>query len=536
MSKRITPILPNVEFMLAGKLMANINYAIEEIETRSGLNQVPEARIRIRAGEDAIHSLLNKTAPGVEASIILKLSEDTITLFSGEIIEQAIELDRTQTSLNLHLKHPLYHLSQTLHSQIFSDMTDLEIIKKIMSDHGIAVKQTGCMTLKHEQMVQYKCSDWSFVQYRLNANNTWLVAEDKQVSFIEAKISNQAIAPSHLLTREDNTTNPGIVSMKSFKRQARFSSDAVAGQWDIAQQKMSAEQRATKVKLGSGALETRALTTPKEHVAALYYGLPLEAAETAARINALEVADQLQGNQMMFTLWGRSNYHPGEALQIKGFGQSIDGTGVISEVRHYLTPNKWETQVLVGQEPQDLITALIPTISGIHIGIVAPHQEDKKNWYRLPIHLPTLGNSQSVLWARIALPYASNDGSMGFYPNPGDEIIVAFLEDDPRFPVVLGAVHNPKTPPPKEYEERVNKKYIIFEHDKTRQHMVFDIKDKSLALFNESQQITLDKDITLKSDKDINLDAKVNKITANDVKVNADSAITLVGKKIELKK
>jgi len=46
------------------------------------------------------------------------------------------------------------------------------------------------------------------------------------------------------------------------------------------------------------------------------------------------------------------------------------------------------------------------------------------------------------VWARVAVPFAGGNRGAFFIPDVGDEVAVAFLGGDPRFPIVLGSLWN----------------------------------------------------------------------------------------------
>jgi uncharacterized protein involved in type VI secretion and phage assembly len=52
------------------------------------------------------------------------------------------------------------------------------------------------------------------------------------------------------------------------------------------------------------------------------------------------------------------------------------------------------------------------------------------------------------VWARLATMMAGDDRGSLFVPDPGDEVVVAFLAGDPRHPYVLGALWNGSDRPP----------------------------------------------------------------------------------------
>jgi uncharacterized protein involved in type VI secretion and phage assembly len=46
------------------------------------------------------------------------------------------------------------------------------------------------------------------------------------------------------------------------------------------------------------------------------------------------------------------------------------------------------------------------------------------------------------VWARVAVPFAGGKRGAFFIPDVGDEVVIAFLGGDPRFPIVLGSLWN----------------------------------------------------------------------------------------------
>ncbi len=46
------------------------------------------------------------------------------------------------------------------------------------------------------------------------------------------------------------------------------------------------------------------------------------------------------------------------------------------------------------------------------------------------------------IWARVACPFAGDNRGTFFIPDVGDEVLVSFVQGDPRFPIVLGGLWN----------------------------------------------------------------------------------------------
>ena len=87
----------------------------------------------------------------------------------------------------------------------------------------------------------------------------------------------------------------------------------------------------------------------------------------------------------------------------------------------------------------------LPPIRGLQTGVVK--QIDARPGGRIPRPGRRCRSSQgdtNSVWARLASLYASNAFGAAFYPEVGDEVIVGFMNEDPRFPVVLGSVYSTK--------------------------------------------------------------------------------------------
>ena len=81
-------------------------------------------------------------------------------------------------------------------------------------------------------------------------------------------------------------------------------------------------------------------------------------------------------------------------------------------------------------------------------------QAEGDGTYRLRIHGMN-GQPDDVLSApaRVAMPMAGKGRGMHFFPEPDDEVVVAFLVGDTNQPIIIGAVWNRDSPPPDQAHE-----------------------------------------------------------------------------------
>ena len=67
---------------------------------------------------------------------------------------------------------------------------------------------------------------------------------------------------------------------------------------------------------------------------------------------------------------------------------------------------------------------------------------------RILVRLPIIDNAAPGIWARVATLDAGENRGSFFLPELDDEVIVGFLNDDPRDAVVLGMLNSSAKPAP----------------------------------------------------------------------------------------
>jgi len=71
--------------------------------------------------------------------------------------------------------------------------------------------------------------------------------------------------------------------------------------------------------------------------------------------------------------------------------------------------------------------------------------QDPQNRNRVQVRLYNtdgIADQDAPVWARVAVPFAGGNRGAFFIPDVGDEVVVAFLGSDPRFPIILGSLWN----------------------------------------------------------------------------------------------
>lgn len=86
--------------------------------------------------------------------------------------------------------------------------------------------------------------------------------------------------------------------------------------------------------------------------------------------------------------------------------------------------------------------------------------EDPEREGRVRVRLPWFDSTEVSDWCRVANVFAGNGYGSTWFPEPEDEVLVAFIHGDLRLPVVLGGLYNGKDKPPRARTADANPKTL----------------------------------------------------------------------------
>ena len=93
------------------------------------------------------------------------------------------------------------------------------------------------------------------------------------------------------------------------------------------------------------------------------------------------------------------------------------------------------------------VRPLLGAVHGLQIGVVTSLEDDSGE-HRVRVRLPLVEAQGDGIWARVASLDAGQDRGFFFRPELGDEVVLGFLDNDPRHPVLLGMLNSSALPPP----------------------------------------------------------------------------------------
>jgi uncharacterized protein involved in type VI secretion and phage assembly len=108
----------------------------------------------------------------------------------------------------------------------------------------------------------------------------------------------------------------------------------------------------------------------------------------------------------------------------------------------------------------------IPTPSLFHGGYLAEviDLDDPDSLTRVKVRLLNfdgVDGHDGPVWARVACPFAGSDRGAFLIPDVGDEVLVVFVNGDPRYPIVVGGLWNGSNAAPESISGGQNLKKVI---------------------------------------------------------------------------
>lgn len=520
-------------------------YSWISIDIHKEVNRIPRARIILFDGDPARREFpltdSDFFVPGSSIEIKLRYEgEDDITVSKGVVIRQRVRAGSGGTTLTVDLRDAAVSLTTIRKSQVFRDMTDSEIIESLIKDGGLKADSIDETTATHGEMVRYYCTNWDFILSRAEANGLWVLVDDGNISAQGPDLSGSVV----------HSFEFGLDTIYGFDMAADIRgqyNSLSGGAWDIENQSMGFKDAAdfplAQGNLDPGELsvivggESNEMTSP----------VSLSPEEVQAWGDAGLKKSRLSLLRGHVTVQGNGAINVGEIIELAGVSERFNGKTLVTGVRHQVGVDGWRSSVQFGlsgrwfsQEAEIVDTpaaGLLPAVNGLQIGVVEAFEDDPDKLHRVKVLIPGLGKDDGVIWARLASPEAGNARGYFFRPEAGDEVVLGFLNDDPRQAVILGGLYSEKNAPPMEPADENPEKGIV---TKSELKVIFNDEEKSVRISTPSgNEIALEDDkgislidkngnklimdaagITIKSGKDIVIDGSNVTIKGSKVDVN----------------
>lgn len=515
-------------------------YELVSIDIRKEVNRVPQAELRLIDGSSAQRKFTISDDgffdPGARIEIQLRYEgEPDTTVFKGVVVRHGVEAGPSGSILFVVIKDAVVKLTGLRQSALFADMSDSDIIKQLIADAGLSAGEIADTQPKHQKMVKYYATSWDFILSRAEAQGLLVVADDGVLSLAAIKLAGEA----------KHKFDYGITEILDLEIEvdagSQYEEVASVG-WDPKEQKPTDPTKASGTAVAPGDLDGAKLGQDAgQGKAVLSHPVPLTADELQSWADGRLARSRLALCRGRIAVPGFAAIKPLDVMELIGVSKHFNGKTLVTGFSHRIDRLGWRTDVQFGLAAAPFGTSdgiadapaagLLPPVSGLQVGIVASLDEDPDNELRVQVILPAVDPDKKTIWARLATPDAGKDRGYVFRPEPDDEVVVGFFNNDPRHPVILGSLYGSKNAPaqdlsPNDKNDRrgiVTKKGTtigfvdgdkasVFIQTANKNKLLLDDDAEEVSLADQhGNKITMNKDgIVLKSAKDFKIDASGN--------------------------
>lgn len=551
-----TPATPDVctSAILTDGVQIPGSYHVISVSVSRELNRIPTATIYLKDGEASRSTFEISNSDsfihGKEIEIQLGYRSQNETVFKGIIINHSIRVRRNSSMLIVECRDKAVEMTLGKKSKYFTEMKDSDIMEALIGSYGLQ-KEVEVTDPDLKEVVQFDATDWDFLLCRAEANGQVVMVEDGKVKVAKPATGSDAVVSVHF--------GNSLLEMDA-SIDARIQSTGIkAESWNAADQEITEAEAREPGTTGNGNLTPTDLSAVFGGGAReVFHGGALSQPELQVWADGRLLKERLAKTRGTAKFQGFAGAMPGKVIELTGIGERFEGKMYLSGVRHTVAEGNWETDVQLGLSP-DLFaetynlrplpaSGVIPGISGLQTGIVTQLENDPDGEDRIKIKLPLISTTDEGTWARISTLDAGKERGTFFRPEIGDEVVVGFLNDDPRYPMVLGMCHSSAKPAPEQAKDDnhikgyVSRDKMRFTFDDEKKIILLETpggnklslteEDKGILLEDQNgNKITMnDSGITIESSKDLILKAaKDIKIDGTNIQLKANSSFKAEG-------
>lgn len=554
---------PTLQYTItANGTAVQYTYPVISVTIHHELNRISYAEIMLSDGTTAKASTgVIGDFPASDSDSFLPGNTVTITagygatgedlIFTGVVVKQSIQATDQGFHLIVTCKHSAVQMTITKKDAVYINQTDSAIMSTAVSNNGLSgdIESTSAI---NELVFQKFCTDWDFLLSRAEFNGY-------VVSLVGAKI----VAAPPVVSGEAVVSvafGESLISFNASVSAEKQVPSLTAAAWDpqtLAMITANAEEPSLNAQgnLEAATLASALHQTPLQLVS----NSPLAQESLQSWANSTLLRMRLESISGQVSFMGNATVLPNTLITLAGVGSRFNGNAYVWAVTHTLKEGVWNTNAKFGLNSKPIYerenftyspaNGQLPAIQGLQLGTVVAISQDPAAEYRVQVMLATTATGQQGTWARLSTFYATESAGAIFFPEVGDEVVVAFIENDPRYPVIIGSLYGKmKTPPVIPAD---NNNYIKALYTKSQLKITFDDENKiitvitpggnSVALNDMSQEIVIQDQssnsitmaptgVTIKSASDLTLQATGQlKLNGMAVNVAATTALEMSG-------
>lgn len=520
-------------------------FDVIKIGVEKSVNKLSKATISIAGGNSYLNTFEeseNKDfIPGTSVEILLGYKQDNKLAFKGIIENHNISLKKGYSKkpwcslLVLDCVDKAIKLKNSYTSDLYKDKKESEIITSLLSKvSGIKFK-VKATNFKHPFFPKYNTTDWDFILDRAKQNGCVVLNSDNKIDVIEPK-SNKSKSVLTIKNGESTISFDAQINSSSQLSSLKLNS------WDF----FSGETKkasAVEPKLDTNDTLSAKKISKETSPSSVEINIPQYTDTTELKI----YADSFIKNSRLNRLTGTAKFKGvpdlklGEIVTLDGFGSNFDGEIYITGISHQIEGGLFTTSLSFGLKNSYFKSSsfdkskLVEPIHGVYIGTVKKNHSDPLNQGRIQILIPAFKKTGDGLWAQLSHFYTNTKAGSFFIPEVGTQVIVSFIANDPRYPVILNSLYTKKKSPYSTIKKENNLKAIL---SKSKLKVEFDDDEKKITISTpKTNSIVISektKDITIKDQNKNNIKLSEKGITLNsnkDISISSSGEVSITGQK-----
>ncbi|MEP7377639.1 MAG: type VI secretion system tip protein VgrG [Chitinophagaceae bacterium] len=513
--------------VLINDAVLNNEAELAQITVNKTFNKIAAAKLVFHDGSgserDFVLSNDGKFKPGNKITIQMGYHGEAETIFKGIIIRHGIKIGHAGRSvLMIEAKDEAIRLTGARKSVPHIRKTDKAVITMLA---GALAGTIDDMPFEHEQLVQYESTDWDFIVIRAEANGMLVLTDDGKLT-----VKKPSLSPATVTA----TFGENIYEFEADMDARRQSKKITGLSWDYKTQKTNEPKESQVLFRETGNIPAADIGKVIGAEVTLLHSGNLTQKQVEKWVDAYALRNQLSKAIGRVRIAGDAKLKPGMTIKLVGVGDHFNGNVFVSGVLHQYD-GAWYTDIQFGWKEEWFYqkekvmerpaTGLLPGVNGLQIGKVQDIKDDGQ--YRIKVYVATTGEkSPAGIWARIATLDAGKDHGVVFRPQVDDEVVLGFLNDDPRDAIILGYLHSKdkQTSPLPPSEKKVEYGIVT----KFKQRLVFDDTNKKITISTDDGKKMI---VLNDSDSILMKDDKGNsfKMDSNGITIESKGTVTIKG-------
>lgn len=516
-------------------------YPIVSVHIVQEINRISSAEIividKIAESEELPISDSNDFIPGNDLEILAGYGETgEQSIFKGVIVKQAIRLNAgSGFNLVITCKHKAVMMTFNRTEQEYENTLDSDIISGIIGKYGLSCTIDSTSS-QQEVSFQKLATDWDFILSRAEFYGYITILENEKIVIGKPKLDGDPLLRL--------TAGESMISFKAELNAEKQSPSLDASAWNPENQELIKSQATEPTINIQGNLDAKKLSDKLNQTKLSLSSvtpMPQEDLKTWADGRLLMI--RLNAIKGLVTFMGNADVKVGGLIQLEGVGDRFNGKAFVSSIIHTIEEGVWNTKVKFGLDDKPIheqmdfsypaATGQLPAIHGLQIGTVEKiYADSSAAKHKILVNLASNAENKNGIWARVANFYATSGAGAFFLPEVGDEVIVGFLESDPRYPVVMGSLYSNSRQPAIEVKD--NNNFIKSLTTKSKLKITFDDEKKITTVETPAgNAITLNDDekfIEMKdqSNNTVKMTSDgINMQSEKDISIKATGNITL---------